>query len=333
MNWLQALLLGLVQGLTEFLPVSSSGHLAIGKAVLGVEPSQDLMFEVTVHAATVLATIVVFRKQIWKLLCGLFKFKYNDETDYIAKICLSMIPVLIVGVFFKDAVEAAFNSLLVVGIALLVTALLLTLSDCLAGKKISQLRTSCSARNDNNETPASVTSTDDLASSVISTDDLASSVISTEASTSAVSNDGLASSVISTEAEPSGEISPRNGISLWQAFVVGIGQALAVIPGLSRSGTTISTGLLCGVKREAMAQFSFLMVLVPILGEMFLDVVGGDFAASSVGVLPLLIGFLAAFASGLFACKVMIALVRKAKLKWFGLYCAVVGLLVLIFLA
>ena len=304
MNWLQALLLGLVQGLTEFLPVSSSGHLAIGKAVLGVEPSQDLMFEVTVHAATVLATIVVFRKQIWKLLCGLFKFKYNDETDYIAKICLSMIPVLIVGVFFKDAVEAAFNSLLVVGIALLVTALLLTLSDCLAGKKISRLRTSCSARNDNNETPASVTSTDDLASSVIS-----------------------------TEAEPSGEISPRNGISFWQAFVVGIGQALAVIPGLSRSGTTISTGLLCGVKREAMAQFSFLMVLVPILGEMFLDVVGGDFAASSVGVLPLLIGFLAAFASGLFACKVMIALVRKAKLKWFGLYCAVVGLLVLIFLA
>ena len=266
MNWLQALLLGLVQGLTEFLPVSSSGHLAIGKAVLGVEPAGDLIFEVTVHAATVLATIVVFRKQIWKLLCGLFKFKYNDETDYIAKICLSMIPVLIVGVFFKDAVEAAFSSLLVVGIALLVTALLLTLSDYLAGK----------AR----------------------------------------------------------EIKEyRNGISFWQALVVGVGQALAVIPGLSRSGTTISTGLLCGVKRENMAQFSFLMVLVPILGEMFLDVVGGDFAASSVGVLPLLVGFLAAFASGLFACKVMIALVRKAKLKWFGLYCAIVGLLVLIFLA
>ena len=304
MDWLQAIILGVVQGLTEFLPVSSSGHLAIFKELLGVEAAEDLMFEVTVHAATVLATIVVFWKPIVQLFAGLFKFKYNDETDYIAKICLSMIPVLIVGVFFKDAVEAAFNSLLVVGIALLVTALLLTLSDCLAGKKISRLRTSCSARNDNNETPASVTSTDDLASSVIS-----------------------------TEAEPSGEISPRNGISFWQAFVVGIGQALAVIPGLSRSGTTISTGLLCGVKREAMAQFSFLMVLVPILGEMFLDVVGGDFAASSVGVLPLLIGFLAAFASGLFACKVMIALVRKAKLKWFGLYCAVVGLLVLIFLA
>ena len=293
MNWLQAILLGLVQGLTEFLPVSSSGHLAIGKAVLGVEPAGDLIFEVTVHAATVLATIVVFRKQIWKLLCGLFMFKYNDETDYIAKIFLSMIPVLIVGVFFKDSVEAAFNSLLVVGIALLVTAVLLTLSDWLAMGKISRLRTSCSARNDNIEVQ----------------------------------------SVISTEAEPSGEISVRNGISFWQALVVGVGQALAVIPGLSRSGTTISTGLLCGVKRQNMAQFSFLMVLVPIVGEMFLDVVGGDFAGSSTGVLPLVLGFLAAFVSGLFACKVMIALVRKAKLKWFGLYCAIVGILVLIFLA
>lgn len=266
MDWLQALLLGLVQGLTEFLPVSSSGHLAIGKAILGVEPSEDLIFEVTVHAATVLATIVVFRKQIWQLLCGLFKFKYNDETDYIAKICLSMIPVLIVGVFFKDSVEAAFGSLLVVGIALLVTALLLVLSDYLSSRV-------------------------------------------------------------------KGVKDYRNGISFWQALVVGIGQAFAVIPGLSRSGTTISTGLICGVKRESMAQFSFLMVLVPILGEMFLDVVGGDFAASSVGVLPLLLGFAAAFVSGLFACKVMIALVRKAKLKWFGLYCAIVGLLVLLFLA
>ncbi|MBO4743002.1 MAG: undecaprenyl-diphosphate phosphatase [Bacteroidales bacterium] len=266
MDWLQALLLGLVQGLTEFLPVSSSGHLAIGKAILGVEPSEDLIFEVTVHAATVLATIVVFRKQIWQLLCGLFKFRYNDETDYIAKICLSMVPVLIVGVFFKDKVEAAFGSLLVVGIALLVTALLLVLSDYLSSRV-------------------------------------------------------------------KGVKDYRNGISFWQAFVVGIGQALAVIPGLSRSGTTISTGLICGVKRESMAQFSFLMVLVPILGEMFLDVVGGDFAASSVGVLPLLLGFAAAFVSGLVACKVMIALVRKAKLKWFGLYCAVVGLLVLLFLA
>ena len=265
MDWLQAIILGLVQGLTEFLPVSSSGHLAIGKALLGVEPSEDLIFEVTVHAATVLATIVVFRKEIWKLLCGLFKFKYNDETDYIAKLCVSMIPVFVVGMFLKDAVESAFNSMLVVGLALVVTAMLLTFSDWKAKqqKEVKEY---------------------------------------------------------------------RNGISFWQALVVGLGQAFAVIPGLSRSGTTISTGLISGVKRENMAQFSFLMVLVPILGEAFLDLVGGDAAASSTGALPLLLGFVAAFVSGLFACKVMIALVRRAQLKWFGLYCAIVGLLVLIFL-
>ena len=267
MEWFEAIILGLVQGLTEFLPVSSSGHLAIGKALLGVEPTGDLVFEVTVHAATVLATIVVFRKEIWKLLCGLFKFKYNDETDYIAKLCVSMIPVFVVGMFFKDKVEAAFSSMQVVGVCLLVTALLLTLSDFLAKRVSDAVRES------------------------------------------------------------------RNGISFWQAFVVGVGQACAVLPGLSRSGTNISSGLLCGVKRENMAQFSFLMVLVPILGETFLDIVGGDMAASAVGALPLLLGFVAAFFSGLFACRVMIALVRKAQLKWFGLYCALVGLLVIFFLA
>ena len=269
MGWLEALILGLVQGLTEFLPVSSSGHLAIGKALLGVEPAGDLVFEVTVHAATVLATIVVFRKQIWKLLCGLFKFKYNDETDYIAKLCVSMIPVFVVGMLLKDKVEAAFASMLTVGLALVVTAMLLVLSDLLGVRR-----------------------------------------------------------------QASAESAPvrRNGIAFWQAFVVGIGQAFAVLPGLSRSGTTISTGLLCGVKRDGMAQFSFLMVLVPILGETFLDLVGGDMAASSTGALPLLLGFAAAFVSGLFACRVMIALVRKAQLRWFGLYCALAGALVLIFL-
>jgi len=264
MEWFEALILGIVQGLTEFLPVSSSGHLTIGRDLLGVEASGDLIFEVTVHAATVLSTIVVFRKEIWKLLSGLFKFKYNDETDYILKICISMIPVFVVGVFFKDYVEALFSSLKVVGFALLFTALLLFFSDFASAKA-------------------------------------------------------------------SKENSHRNGIGFWQAFVVGIGQALAVIPGLSRSGTTISTGLLCGVKREVMAQFSFLMVLVPILGESFLDLVGGEMAASSIAALPLLIGFVAAFLSGLFACKVMIALVRKARLGWFALYCAIVGILVLIF--
>ena len=261
--------MGIVQGLTEFLPVSSSGHLAIGRELLGVEDSGDLVFEVTVHAATVLATIVVFRKQIWKLLCGLFKFKYNDETDYIAKICVSMIPVLIVGVFFKDYVEGLFSSMKVVGVALLVTACLLAASDWMSRARDKEKAV----------TPK------------------------------------------------------RNGISFWQALVVGIGQAFAVIPGLSRSGTTISTGLICGVKRSEMAQFSFLMVLMPILGEAFLDIVGGDMAASSIGFVPLAVGFAAAFVSGLFACKVMIALVRRAQLKWFGLYCALVGIAVLVFLA
>ena len=258
MNWWQGILLGLVQGLTEFLPVSSSGHLAIGRELLGVGGGEDLVFEVAVHAATVLATIVVFRRQIGELLRGLFRFRYNTETDYILKICVSMIPVLIVGVFFKDKVEGLFGSLTVVGVALLVTALLLFLSDIASW--------------------------------------------------------------------PRGE-----KISFWQALVIGVGQALAVIPGLSRSGTTISTGLLCGVRRESVAQFSFLMVLVPILGEAFLDVVGGDVAASSVGLVPLALGFPAAFLAGLFACRVMIALVKKAKLRWFALYCALVGLAVLLF--
>ncbi|MBP5566293.1 MAG: undecaprenyl-diphosphate phosphatase [Bacteroidales bacterium] len=264
MSWLEALILGLVQGLTEFLPVSSSGHLAIGRELLGVEASGDLVFEVAVHAATVLSTIVVFRKEILKLFQGLFKFKMNDETDYVLKILVSMIPVFVVGMFFKDYVEDLFQSMMVVGLALIVTAMLLFFSD-FASKKAQ-------AGN-----PA------------------------------------------------------RNGISFWQALVVGLGQACAVIPGLSRSGTTISTGLICGVKREVMAQFSFLMVLIPILGEAFLDVVGGDMAASTIGTLPLVVGFLAAFVSGLFACKVMIALVRRARLCWFALYCAIVGALVLIF--
>lgn len=265
MSWWQSIILGLIQGLTEFLPVSSSGHLAIGKEILGVEAAQDLVFEVVVHAATVLATIIVFRKQILNLLKGLFRFKYNDETDYIFKIAVSMVPVFVVGVFFKDAVESLFSSLLVVGLALVVTSMLLFFSD----------RFSFAPKQDVQKS--------------------------------------------------------RNGISYIQALIVGLGQALAVIPGLSRSGTTISTGLLSGVERSVVAQFSFLMVLVPILGEAFLDIVGGDMGSSSVGTLPLVLGFMSAFVSGLFACKVMIALVKKAKLKWFALYCAIVGLAVLIF--
>lgn len=284
MEWFEAVLLGLLQGLTEFLPVSSSGHLEIGKVLLGVETSDDLLFTTMVHAATVLSTIVVFRKQIWDLLkgffCGLKDWKIvrneagrkvlscNDQTDYLFKIALSMIPVMIVGLFFKDQVESLFGSIHVVGGALIVTALLLFFSDYASrpGRK------------------------------------------------SIFPANGY-----------------RNGLSYWQAFAVGLGQAFAVVPGLSRSGTTISTGLICGVKREVMAQFSFLMVLVPILGETLLEVVGGEFGSSSVGVLPLVLGFVSAFLSGLFACKVMIALVKKAKLSWFALYCLVAAVCIFIF--
>lgn len=285
MEWFEAVILGLLQGLTEFLPVSSSGHLEIGKVLLGVETSDDLLFTTMVHAATVLSTILVFRKQIWGLFKGFFTglkdwrivkgadgksmLQCNDETDYLLKICVSMIPIFIVGVFFKDFVEGLFGSIMVVGCALVVTAVLLFFSD-LASKP------------------------------------------------------GRRSTVVP-------ENNYRNGLSYWQAVAVGLGQAFAVIPGLSRSGTTISTGLICGVRRDVMAQFSFLMVLVPILGETFLEIVGGDFGASSVGALPLVLGFLSAFISGLFACKVMIALVKKAKLSWFALYCLVAAACIFIF--
>ena len=283
MEWFEAVLLGLVQGLTEFLPVSSSGHLEIGKVLLGVETNDDLLFTTMVHAATVLSTIVVFRKQIWDLLSGFFTglktlkvekreggltLVCNDQTDYLLKIAVSMLPVLVVGLFFKEQVESLFGSISVVGVALVVTAMLLFFSDYASkpGRK----------------------------------------------------------SIFP-------ENTYRNGISYWQAFAVGLGQAFAVVPGLSRSGTTISTGLICGVRREVMAQFSFLMVLIPILGESFLEVVGGEFGASSVGALPLVLGFVSAFLSGLFACKVMIALVKKAKLSWFALYCLVAAVCIFVF--
>ncbi|MDD7133603.1 MAG: undecaprenyl-diphosphate phosphatase [Bacteroidales bacterium] len=313
MEWFEAILLGLLQGLTEFLPVSSSGHLQIGKELLGIDTSGDLVFEVVVHAATVLSTIVVFIKQIWELLKSLFvkdglfrsiahPSKFNDGTDYVLKILLSMIPVFIVGMFFKDAVEGLFGSSIhVVAGALLVTAALLLLSDN-AGKIFG----CCCRRRKCAEADA----------------------VSCKGSEPAKTTDKCAEA---TEAVETGAKGRRNGISYWQAFVVGLGQAIAVIPGLSRSGTTIATGLLCGVKRDVVAQFSFLMVLIPIIGEAFLEIVGGDMASSTVGALPLVLGFISAFVAGLFACRVMIALVKKTKLGWFALYCAVVAVLIFVF--
>ena len=254
MEWWQAILLGIVQGLTEFLPVSSSGHLMIFKELLGVDAEGFLDFTVTVHFATVLATIVVFWGAIWQLLKGFFQFKYNDETDYVCKILVSLIPVMIVGFFFKDQVDALFSGSL----------------KQVIGKRIRAPKAK----------------------------------------------------------------DTRNGISYGQAALVGVAQAFAVVPGVSRSGSTIATGLLSGVKREVMAQFSFLMVLIPIIGEQSLDLLkvamGKEVFGGSVGALALVLGFVAAFLAGFFACKVMIAIVRKAKLSWFALYCLLVAILIFV---
>lgn len=269
MDTLQAILLGLVQGLTEFLPVSSSGHLTIGKALFSIE-SENLAFEVAVHAATVLSTIVAFRKEIFKLLTGLFKFEYNSETRYILAIIISMIPVMFVGFFCKDFIEGIFGSgILTVGCMLLVTSLLLLLGERLSSRK--------------GETGSETT-------------------------------EGY------------------EGISYLHAFIIGIAQAIAILPGLSRSGSTIATGLLCGVRKSAIAQFSFLMVLVPILGEAFLELTGGEFSVANSGIsaTALTCGAAAAFISGYCACRWMIDIVRKAQLKWFALYCAAVGITVII---
>lgn len=260
MNWFEALLLGLLQGLTEFLPVSSSGHLELGKALLNIDPKNSLVFTIVVHGATVLSTIVVFYKDIWKLIKGLFAFKWNDETKYILKIMVSMIPVGIVGVFFKEEVESFFTgNIAFVGAMLLITAALLALTYF---KK-----------------------------------------------------------------------SNTRKINFLDSFIIGISQAIAVLPGISRSGSTIATGLLLGNKKEIVAKFSFLMVLVPIIGANFKDLLGGEMTQNGgIGAIPLLVGFVAAFLSGLLACKWMIGLVKKGKLIYFAIYCFIIGMLA-IFLA
>lgn len=261
MDWLQALVLGIVQGLTEYLPVSSSGHLAIGSYLFGIEGEENLAFTVLVHVATVCSTLVVLWKEIDWILKGLFKFEMNAETKYFLNIVVSMIPIGIVGVFFKDAVEEVFGSgLLIVGCMLLLTATLL---------------------------------------------------------------------IFSYFAKPR----QREHISMKDAFIIGLAQACAVMPGLSRSGSTIATGLMLGNKKESLAQFSFLMVIPPILGEALLDVlkmVKGDDAFGDISALPLVVGFVAAFVSGCVACKWMINIVKKGKLVWFGVYCAIAAAVTII---
>ena len=322
MNWWQAIILGLVQGLTEFLPVSSSGHLVIFSKLLGVDGEGFLDFTVTVHLATVIATIVVFWKVIWDLLKGLLKFKYNDETDYILKILVSLIPVMLVGFLLKDWVEGLFSGgLHQIGFALCATAALLILSDYLG--KSSSCHCDQAKRVEKSPNPAPCHFDQGSESAPCHFDQ------AERAEKSPNPDPCHFDQAERAEKSPSPR---RNGISWWQAFVVGIAQAIAVIPGVSRSGSTIATGLLCGVERKGMAQFSFLMVLIPILGEQFLDLLkvatgSGSFGAG-VGPLALVLGFVAAFASGLFACKVMIAIVKKAKLTWFAAYCVVVAALI-----
>ena len=266
MSWWEALILGLVQGLTEFLPVSSSGHLEIGQALLGTAGEENLTFAIVVHAATVLSTLVILWKEVAQLFKGTFTTpKWNDDKNYVAMILVSMIPVFVVGMFFKEQVESLFGSgLFVVGICLCVTATLLYFSEWLSKRRAGE----------------------------------------------------------------------GHEVGYKDAIIIGLAQAVAVLPGLSRSGTTIATGLLCGVKKESVTKFSFLMVLIPILGEAFLeliDVLSGEVVASSIGMLSLFVGFVAAFVSGCFACRFMINIVRRQKLIYFAIYCLCAGIFSIVY--
>ena len=263
MNWLEALILGLVQGLTEFLPVSSSGHLELGKVILGVDAERSLIFTIVVHGATVLSTIVVFRKDLWILLKevlaikwkDLVAFRFNESMQYNIRLLISMIPVVFLGIFFLDEIEALFTGRVVfVGYMLIFTSFLL-------------------------------------------------------ASTYIIKSN-------------------QRKIGYFDSFIIGIAQAIAVIPGISRSGATISTGLLLGNKRELVTKFSFLMVLVPIIGANAKDILeGGMVSETSVSASSLIIGFISAFIAGLLACKWMIRIVNKGNLIYFSIYCLIIGLI------
>lgn len=254
MNWFEAIILGIVQGLTEFLPVSSSGHLEIFKAIFGVDPEASFYFTIAVHGATVLSTLVVFWKEIFNLGKGFFEFKINEETNYIFKIILSMIPVGLTGILLKDQVEQLFNgNMHFIGMMLLVTSMLL------AGAHFIKNR--------------------------------------------------------------------ERSIGFLDALIIGIAQAIAVIPGISRSGATIATGLMIGNRKDEIAKFSFLMVLVPVIGANILEILSGNMTTETTGAGVLIAGFFSAFISGYLACSWMISLVKKSRMIWFSVYCALAGLL------
>ena len=256
MEVIDAIILGIVQGLTEFLPVSSSGHLELGKAILGDQsiPEESLLFTVVLHFATALSTIVVFRKDVLDIFKRLFQFKWNEETRFSLKIVISMIPATLIGLFFEDQLEVFFGGMIqLVGFMLIVTALLLYFAD--------------KARD------------------------------------------------------------TENKVSYWNPFIIGISQAIAILPGISRSGATISTSVLLGVDKTRAARFSFLMVVPLIIGKILKDVLSGDLSFQGEGVIPMSAGFIAAFIAGLAACTWMIQLVKQSKLTYFAIYCLVVGLI------
>lgn len=259
MDSLDAVILGIIQGLTEFLPVSSSGHLELGKALLGDTsiPEESLLVTVVLHFATALSTIVIFRKDVWDIIRGLFQFRWNESSKFSLKILISMIPAGLVGFFFEAQLESFFGgNIALVGAMLLVTALLLWLAD--------------KAKNTNKQ------------------------------------------------------------VSYQNAFVIGIAQAIAMLPGISRSGATISTSVLLGNDKDKAARFSFLMVVPLIIGKIAKDILSGDLSSETANVTSLGIGFAAAFISGLFACSWMLKLVRKSKLSWFAIYCVIVGVLAIV---
>lgn len=260
MDFIEVIVLGVIQGLTEFLPVSSSGHLELAKAILGDTslPKQSLTFTVVLHFATALSTIVIFRKEVFDIFKGLFQFKWNEEMQFSLKIIASMIPAVIVGLFFEEELEALFNGkIILVGAMLLITALLLLFAD--------------RAKNTN------------------------------------------------------------KNVSFKNAAIIGVSQAIAMLPGISRSGATISTSVLLGIDRTKSARFSFLMVVPLIFGKVAKDIMSGEISFSSTDILPMSIGFLAAFVSGLLACTWMIALVKKSKLSYFAIYCAVIGMVAIVY--
>lgn len=260
MDWIEALVLGIIQGLTEFLPVSSSGHLELVKAIFSNEalPQESMFMTVMLHGATALSTIVIFRKEIWEIITGLFQFKWNEKTIFSVKIILSMIPAAIVGVVFNEQIESLFDgNTILVACMLLVTGGLLFLAD--------------------------------------------------KAKTT------------------------KKGVSYVNAVIIGISQAIAIVPGISRSGATISTSVLLGIDRTKATRFSFLMVVPLILGKMAQDLMSSDFTISSEMVFPTIVGFIAAFITGLFACSWMIKLVRNSKLTYFALYCFIIGVVAIIY--